>query len=338
MRNICVIDLKLLRKNAESIRKKLPEGVKFNAVVKADGYGHGAEKIASSIYDIVDGFSVSIVEEGINLRNAGIDKEIIALIPPREEDVVRALQYNVSLSCDSSLLLKKINEYAKREGRLAFIHIKYDSGMNRLGVKNLKDLEKILKLSKRLKWVKIVGFFSHYHDTFDKKALNKSTNKFLLAIPLVKRYNNNVTCHISASGGFLRGKFFDMVRIGILLYGYKPFKSTKISVKPIMKIYVPILSKFTLKKGENALYGNRIASEETQLSLVRYGYADGEERRETEEIFNNRCMDVTAVRGRLRGKRYLLLDNADRVAKKYRTISYEILVKSAIRAEKVYKN
>ncbi len=338
MRNLCYIDLVALRENAKKIRKRLPSGVKFNAVVKADGYGHGAEKIASALYDIVDSFSVSIVEEGISLRNSGIDKEILTLIPPRDGELFRAIEYNISLSCDSIYLLKKINTVAKKLGRVAIIHVKYDTGMNRLGIKTLKELERLLVLSTKLKNVKIEGLFSHYSNAEDKKSVKEATDKFLLAIRLVKMYNINAVCHIAASGGFLRGKYFDMVRVGILLYGYKPFSSRIISVKPIMKIYTDVLARFTLGRGENALYGNKRAEKTIELTLVRYGYADGEERRETEETFNNRCMDITAVRGRVRGKKYLLLKNADDLSKKYKTISYEILVKSAIRAEKIYLN
>lgn len=338
MRNLCYIDLKALEENAKKIRKLLPEKVKFNAVVKADGYGHGAEKVASTLYPIVDEYSVSIVEEGVALRNSGIDKGILTLIPPRVEELSRAIEHELTLCCDSLSLLKKINARARALNKTALVHVKYDTGMHRLGVKNLSELEKLFKESVKLKNVKITGFFSHYANALDKIALKKATDKFLLAIQLVKRYNNNVTCHISASGGFLRGEYFDMVRIGLLLYGYKPFRSNKISLSPVMKIYAYVLSRFTLMKGESALYGKRVAKKDTEVTLVRYGYADGEERNETEETLNNRCMDITAVRGNVCGKKYLLLKNANAVAKKYRTISYEILVKSAIRAEKIYLN
>ena len=338
MKNLCYINLVAIKENALKIKSLLPSGVKFNAVVKADGYGHGMEMVASALHPIVDGFSVSIVEEGVALRNCGIDKEILTLIPPRDEDITRALEYDISLAVDSLALLKTINSKGKKIKKVALIHIKYDTGMNRLGVKTLSRLEEILTVSKGLKWIKIVGLFSHFADSQDKMAVKKATDKFLLAIRLVRMYNSKVTCHISASGGFLRGEYFDMVRIGLLLYGYKPFRSTKLRLAKAMKIYALTLSSFTIKKGESALYGKKIADRAETLSLIRYGYADGQERRETEEIFNNRCMDVTAVRKRIKGKKYLLLNNADRIAKTYNTISYEILVKSAIRAEKIYIN
>ena len=183
--------------------------------------------------------------------------------------------------------------------------------------------------------VKLRGLFSHYACPEDDESLKNATDKFLLAIERVKRYNNKVVCHASASGGFLRGKFFDMVRIGILLYGYKPFNSDLIKVKPVMRIYARTLKVRSLKKGQSVLYGINPMEEATELTLVRYGYADGMERKKVCGQINNRCMDITAVRGK-KGKRFCVLKDANLLAEEYQTITYEILTKSAIRAEKIY--
>ena len=157
----------------------------------------------------------------------------------------------------------------------------------------------------------------------------------MLANNLVKGYNNKAICHISASGGFLSGVQADMVRIGILLYGYKPFKSSLIEVKPIMKVYAPVLKTRHLNANDVALYGDLKSEKDRDISLVRYGYADGLDRKNTQEIFNNRCMDVSAVNGLFSGF-YPILEDADMLAKQYGTISYEILTKVALRAQKIY--
>ena len=337
MRNFCFINLNLLRENAIKIKNILPKGVKFNAVVKADAYGHGIEMVASTLYPIVDSYSVSILEEGIALRNAGIDKEILLLIPPTPDELYRVIEYKITPSCESLALIKKLEAIGRKLKRVINFHLKFDTGMNRLGVKGLEKLDEIINYCKGKKYIKIVGLFSHYFDTYDKNAITSASDKFLLAISRVKRYNRDVICHISASGGFLRGKYFDMVRIGILLYGYKPFRSSKVSVKPIMKLYARVISSFLLKKGEHALYGKKVAKSTFLISLIRYGYADGLERRETKGIFNNRCMDISAIKGRKKGK-MLLVKNADTIAKNQGTISYEVLVKASLRAEKIYIN
>ena len=179
--------------------------------------------------------------------------------------------------------------------------------------------------------------YSHYGNPQKESSLEKATDKFLLANKLVKGYNESATCHISASGGFLKGKFFDMVRIGILLYGYKPFESKGVKVSPAMKVYAPVISKRNIKCFDGALYGNAKSLTDKNLSLIRFGYADGLPRKKVNGQFNNRCMDVTAIEEKT-GKFYPVMKDAQALAKKYHTITYEILTKITIRAIKIYKN
>ncbi len=89
MRNLAEINLSLLRENAKNIRKKLPKNTLFCAVVKADAYGHGGVACADALYGICDVFAVALVEEGIELRLGGIDKEILVLVPPIKKDLER---------------------------------------------------------------------------------------------------------------------------------------------------------------------------------------------------------------------------------------------------------
>ena len=106
-----------------------------------------------------------------------------------------------------------------------------------------------------------------------------------------------------------------------------------------MKIYAPLVNTRNLKRGENCLYGDYRAQEQTSISLVRLGYADGFERANAFNQINNRCMDITAIKNPLITKKgVLVMENADALAKEYGTISYEILTKSAMRAEKIYLN
>ena len=128
-----------------------------------------------------------------------------------------------------------------------------------------------------------------------------------------------------------------MVRIGILLYGYKPFESDFVSVKPIMKVYAPLIKKRVIKEGERCLYGQKSATTMENLWLVRCGYADGFFRRQTALLFNNRCMDISAVKCQnITDKGVLVMEDADRLAKDYKTISYEVLVSCTKRAQKIY--
>jgi alanine racemase len=339
MLNKAYIDLNKLRKNALEIKKKLDKNTKFCAVVKADAYGHGAEKISSTLYPYCDCFAVALVEEGVALRLSGIKKDILVLIPPFFCDIERAVFYNLTLSASDLDLLKKIESVCKNQDRKAKIHLKFNVGMNRLGVDSLKQLNVLAKFVASSNYLILDGMFSHVGDFTNKKALNLIQNKFLLANKLIKGYNNKAICHISASGGYLAGMKSDMARIGILLYGYKPFASDFISVSPIMKIYAPLISWRKVEKGQNCLYGSLTAEKNLEVGLVRVGYADGVMRQNIAGQFNNRCMDITALTNpKITKNGVLIMDNADLLASQYHTISYEILTKSAIRAEKIYLN
>ena len=339
MLNKAYIDLKKLQSNAKEIKKRLKKSRKFCAVVKADAYGHGAEKIASSLYHYCDSFAVALVEEGVSLRLAGVNKDILVLIPPFNQDIERAVFYNLTLTASDAITIKGIERTCEKQNRKAKIHLKFNTGMNRLGVDTLKDLNALARLVFNSKYLILDGMFTHIGDFTNKKQLIQIQNKFLLANNLIKGYNNRAICHASASGGFLLGLESDMVRIGILLYGYKPFESDYINVSPIMKIYAPLVKNRKLKNGENCLYGDFKLEEDTNLSLIRVGYADGFIRQNVFGQVNNRCMDITAVKTpKITNKGVLIMDNADDLARYYHTISYEILTKSAMRAEKIYLN
>ncbi len=335
MLNKAFIDLNLLVKNALSVKAKLKNGVKFCAVVKADAYGHGAVEVASALYPFVDCFAVALYEEAITLRYAGIDKEILCLTPFFEQDLSGAVEHGLTATVSSARQVKALNDCAKAQERTASVHIKFNAGMNRQGV-DLKELAELLVLIKGLENINLGGMYAHFSCPENKNGRISQVNKFLLANNLAKSYNNNATCHISASGGFLCGVQADMVRVGILLYGYKPFESDYVSVEPVMRVYAPVIEKRRLEKGQSALYGERPCQKQTDIALVRYGYADGLNRVQIDGQFNNRCMDLSAYVSSNERSFYPVMVNADDLAKKYGTINYEILSKVALRAQKIY--
>ena len=334
MLNKAIINLKNLKENALKIKEKLGK-TKLCAVIKADAYGHGAEMVASALYNIADCFAVALVEEGVFLRLSGINKEILVLLPPFLQDVKRGVAYDLAFTVENTRQLALLEQECLAQNKFINVHLKINSGMNRLGIDELEELKKIVDFASGLKRVKIGGVYSHYACPQNKNLLEKATDKFLLANTIVKGYNNKVTSHISASGGFLMGKTLDMVRIGLLLYGYAPFE-TDFSVKPVMKVYAPIVKKRFVEKGQQVLYGDCPLQEDVSACVVRYGYADGLPRMTSQGLINNRCMDVCAIKGDFNKNFYPIMTNADALAKQYNTISYEILTKSAIRAEKIY--
>ena len=213
MLNKAYINLNILRQNVKNIKAKLSPLVKFCAVVKADGYGHGAEEIASAIYTECDCYAVAIVQEGVKLRQSGIDKDILVLTSPMYNDISDAVFYGLTLSVQDVKILSKIEKECKKQLKRIKLHIKYNAGMNRLGVDSLCELDKIAKRISHSKYMILDGLFSHLASPENKKSTKTIQNKFLLANNLIKGYNNNATCHLSASGGFLNVISRDMVRI-----------------------------------------------------------------------------------------------------------------------------
>ncbi len=336
MLNKAYIDLRTLTKNAINIKKQMPKGVKFCAVVKADGYGHGAVEVANAIYNIADCFAVALFEEAYALRLGGIKKDIILLIPPCEEEIERALRENLTLSADSLSKVIEIEKACVKIGVKAKIHLKVNTGMNRLGV-DVAELKRIFEYAKDKNHLNIEGIFSHLSAPEDEKLLSTAVDKFLLAKNIAKGYNDKVVAHLSASGGFLKGVYFDMVRIGILLYGYKPFNSDKIRVKPILTVTAPLLKRRDIKANESFLYGAKLTAKEQTAHLVRVGYADGFLRKKDKSLCANRCMDISAYnRVKLKNGQVTLIGDADILADEQGTISYEILTKATIRTEKIY--
>lgn len=338
MLNKAIIDLNAIRQNALSVKKLLPRKTKFCAVVKANAYGHGAEKVANALYPIVDCFAVALVEEAVALRLSGIDKEILVLNSPiGTTDADAIARYDLTATVYKVGDVIMLNEAAKKEDTAVRVHVKINTGMNRQGVDDAEELKRILETIDKCGRVAINGVYTHYACPENDSMRKKATDKFLLANNLVKGYNSNVIVHASASGGMLMGEYFDMVRIGILLYGYKPFETDRISVIPAMRIYAPVTGERSIKTGEAVLYGSKPAQKPENLTLIRYGYADGLPRNEIYGIYNNRCMDVSAYTGVARGTKFInVLSDADRLAESYGTISYEILTKAAVRAEKIY--
>ena len=331
MRNIATIDLRTLCNNADEIKRRLPKGVKFCAVVKADAYGHGACECAAALYKTVDCYAVALVEEGIALRLSGIDKEVLVLIPAAKEDVAPAVEYGLTLTVASVSDISALEREGKRQKKSVKVHVAVNSGMNRLGA-DLSEIDGICAKLNRCAFVKAAGVFSHFACPENAARRNAALKAFYAAAEKLNTVNPDIIRHISASGGFLCGEYLDMVRIGILLYGYKPFKSG-FPVKPIMKVYSRAVVKRKVKKGELALYGDKPLKKDAFYSVVRVGYADGFLRRRSKGLINDRCMDTSAVEGNFDGK---VLINAEETAKKQKTISYEVLCAATTRAQRKY--
>lgn len=333
MLNKAVIDLNVLRENAEKIKAGLKDGALFNAVVKADAYGHGDVPCANALYDLADMFSVALAEEGVRLRRAGIDKDILVLVEPFLQDARLFARYRLTASASCERTLAYLNDAADKENTVVSVHIKVNTGMNRLGA-DLRGTEELADAFDKYPRLRLEGIYSHFYAPEEKRALSAQLDEFLLAYKLISGYNRNILAHISASGGYLQGVHLDMCRTGILLYGYKPFETDAIDVRPAMKVFAPAVAHRSLKRGEHLLYGASPLEKDCQASIFRYGYADGLPRRKSGDLLNNRCMDLSAAEG-VFGE-IDVLDDLEKTAREAGTITYELLCGAASRCEKVY--
>ncbi len=333
MRNKAVIDLRILRENALAVKAGLKDGAQLNAVVKANAYGHGDAECANALYDIADSYSVALAEEGVRLRRAGIDKPILVLIEPFESDARLFARYGLTASVSSVETLKILHIAAAEQNAVIPFHIKVNTGMNRLGT-DAEGAERIAAEAERFKGVRCTGIYSHLAVPEEKAVLSEQRKAFLLAYNRVKGYNKDIKAHLSASGGYLQGEYFDLCRIGILLYGYKPFESDAVQVRPVMSVRAPTLTVRKLKAGERILYGNTPLERDCTASIYRYGYADGLARKQSGNLLNNRCMDLSAAEGAY--EEIDVLRDLERKAKESGTITYEMLCGAANRCERVY--
>ncbi|MDE5943268.1 MAG: alanine racemase [Clostridia bacterium] len=316
------ISLPALRRNALKI-KKLAKHSKFYAVVKADGYGHGAEEVSRAIEDICDGFCVAIAEEGAALRTAGISKEILVLTPPLDRcDAERIKAYNLTATVNSV-----------ETAELIFgldCHIKVNTGMNRNGC----NADRLAEVLDSLPPESIKGVYSHLFAPENLSAANKQRELFLSAVKEVKKVNPWACAHLSASGGLLLGgKFlFDGVRAGILLYGYAPAGFKADGFEPALKVYARRTQQTDFIGGG---VGYNFADKNyKRLSVYRAGYADGFWR--TVPLGEKTlCMDCYISEDN--GEMPLIMGNADVYAKRCGTISYEVLTRVTQRSERVYE-
>lgn len=327
-----VVDLSKIRHNAALVKNF--SGVKLCAVVKADAYGHGAAAVANALTLTADCFAVALTCEGEELRFCGIDKDILLLLP-ENNDAMRAVEHSFTLTVENERHVKIIESACKKLGKRAAVHIKYNSGMNRLGC-NFAQLKELTNLILNSRYIDLKGIYSHLGAPQITDIINRQYEDFYKAQAFIKQEKPTVCAHLSASGGILMGEkySFDMIRCGIMLYGYKPFPSPNLHLEKALKVKAEILGTRRLLEGENYLYGDFTAKSGT-YSLIRLGYADGLFRKQSGLTANNRCMDVSGISGDFDS--YLITD-FEKVAKEYGTICYEVLCNITKRAEFEYLN
>lgn len=288
---ICAeIDLSAISWNMESMHRNLKPGTDMIAVVKTDGYGHGAASIAHKIENLpyLWGFAVATFEEAEELREAKITKPILILgyvFPYCYEDLSR-LQIRPAVFRPD--MLEQLAAAGKKAGRPVSIHVALDTGMSRIGVRpddqGVDFVRRVLELQKE-GWICLEGIFTHFSraDETDLDHTYMQIRRFSeFCGRIEKELGYRIPLrHCSNSAGIIRlpEANFDLVRAGITLYGLWPSSDVPqepVPLRPVMSLRSHIVYIKTVDEGTQVSYGGTyVTSKEERLATVPVGYGDG---------------------------------------------------------------
>ncbi|HKJ79732.1 MAG TPA: bifunctional UDP-N-acetylmuramoyl-tripeptide:D-alanyl-D-alanine ligase/alanine racemase, partial [Prolixibacteraceae bacterium] len=278
------INLNALVNNLNIFKSRLNSGTKIMVMVKAFSYGSGDTEIAKLLqFQHVDYLAVAVADEGVELRNAGIQTPIIVM-NPELHSFQHLIDYRLEPNIYSVELLQDFIKSTSQNALQNFpIHLKLDTGMNRLGLKTEKELEKVISILQSEKSLKIKSVFSHLAAS-DEKAFDEFTNaqfsRFESAFKkIASQFNYKIDRHILNSAGIERfpEKQFEMVRLGIGLYGVSV---TGLPLENISTLKSTISQVKTVRPDETIGYGRKgEVNKLSKIAVVPLGYADGLDRK-----------------------------------------------------------
>ena len=353
---IMEVDTKKLKYNIEQI-KKYVGNKHVMPIVKANAYGTYINKRLETLneFNII---AVAIVDEAIEIRKLGYNKNIFILNQPAIEDISDILEYNLTIGLSS---VEFLEELEKIQNKIK-VHIEIETGMNRTGVQIDKLQQYITKLKQNSNII-VEGVYTHLSSAdYDVDYTTQQLKKFKQAVEIVKReYKELKYIHSQASSGFLNytDDVSNLVRTGIVMYGFEPFENVKgkIDIKPVCTLKSKISFIKEIEEGESVSYSRRYkADKKRKIATIPIGYADGFRRELTnigEVVINNKkakvvgsvCMDsfmvdVTEIENIKVGTDVYIWDNdkimLDEIAEKCNTINYEILTGISYRVPRVF--
>lgn len=280
------VNLDAIKHNLLEIRKTLTDTTKLMVIIKADAYGHGAVPLAKAIGDSgkIDCYGVAIIEEALELREAGINKPILVLgyTPKEQYDLV--VSHEVAQTVFQYDMAKALSEEALRQGKIAKIHIKIDTGMTRIGYSDTKESVDEIKRISALDNIEIEGLFSHFAraDETDKTDSQKQLQRFIAFNTMLEEEGIYIPVkHMANSAGIIEfpSAYFNMVRCGIATYGIYPsdmVNQEDISLIPAMELKTHIIYVKDVEPGVGISYGaTYVTDKPTKVATIPVGYADG---------------------------------------------------------------
>ncbi len=368
-RVVAEVNLGAIEHNYKQIRQHIPNHTEMMAIVKADGYGHGAKEVANFLQEQgVNRFAVAIVAEGEELRSSGITSPILVLGYTPRADIKALIENDLTQTVFSYEMAKTISDEAGRLGKTVNIHLKVDTGMGRIGfLSSPKSIEEILMITK-LPHINLEGIFTHF-STADEEDTSytkeqwsifegflKELSEVGLELPIIHAANSAaIMCH--------EYTHLNLVRPGIILYGYYPspyLEGKVLDLEPAMTLKTQVVHVKELPEGQYVGYGRKFYThQKTKIATIPVGYADGYSRNlgnkgrvlirgQYAPVIGNICMDqfmvdVTHIKGVsvedevvLFGKQQDAVIPVEEIAQSLGTINYEIVCMIGKRVPRIY--
>lgn len=281
-----VVSLDAIAHNFQEMKNNIKDDTKMIAVIKADGYGHGAKAIADLVqdYDYIWGFATATAEEALELKHHGIKKPILILGIVFEENYEELAAEDVRLAVSSYKEAEGYAKAAKKLGKTVHIHLALDTGMTRIGFADKKESISEIKKIAALENLEIEGMFTHFAraDEYDKSPAVVQYKRFCdFADALLREKIHIPILHCSNSAGIIRMPEANMniVRAGITIYGIYPSDEVEkdiVRLKPAMELKSHITYVKDVPAGVQISYGGTFVTEkETRVATIPVGYADG---------------------------------------------------------------
>ncbi len=358
-----LVDLGAISHNVREVRKRIGNQRHLMAVVKADGYGHGAVEVSRvALRSGADYLGVALPEEAQELRKAGIDAPIVVLGLIQTDEVYKVVDLRLAQAVGSLELLEALNQEAGKASAQVNVHIKVDTGMGRIGVKPDETLHFIHK-AKSFKNLNVEGVFTHFSSADEKdeafseqqlRVFDRVLREVQLAgieIPIKHMANSAAILNLPQS-------YYDMVRPGIMLYGLYPSPevSHSIELRPAMVFKTKVVAVKVVPPGAPISYNRTfITKKKTKVATLPLGYADGYSRLLSNggevlikgcrvPIIGSVCMDmcmvdISGLEGVQPGDEAIIFGegiSVDEVAAQIGTINYEVVCAVSRRVPRIY--
>ena len=275
------VDIAAFMRNVDAVRAMLPPGSRLIAVLKADGYGHGAVPLARACSrHHVAMIAVSLLEEAMSLHEAAVDIPILVLGPLTPDQIELAAEYEMALGITGPDALEAVADVATRRRRPVRVHLKLDSGMGRMGLVE-DDLARAAETLAHAPFVQLDALYSHFSTASDPH--HPHTAQQMVRFGRMQEHLRDLGIHapldhMANSAATLRsivtpGSF---VRVGMLLFGGEPLDGERSGLEPVMRWTTRIARLKTLQSGSPVGYGATwITARESRIATIPVGYADG---------------------------------------------------------------